>query len=107
MKEQYGAIILAGGKSSRMGEDKASLEISGISMVERLLLKLSSIATEVVVMRAPGQTMPNVPKELQGRIKVGWDSVKDRGPLQGIVDALPLLNSAIDKVFLLTCDYHI
>ena len=72
-----------------MGEDKASLEISGKSMVERLLLKLSPIVAEVVVMRAPGQTMPNIPKELQGRIQVGWDSVKDRGPLQGIVDALP------------------
>ena len=104
MNEKYGAIILAGGKSSRMGEDKASLEILGKSMVERLFLKLSTIAAEVVVMRAPGQTMPNIPKELQGRIQVGWDSVKDRGPLQGIVDALPLLNSEIDKVFLLTCD---
>ena len=82
MNEQYGAIILAGGRSSRMGEDKASLEISGKSMVERLLLKLSPIVAEVVVMRAPGQTIPNIPKELQGRIQVGRDSVKDRGPLQ-------------------------
>ena len=104
MNEQYGAIILAGGRSSRMGQDKASLEISGKSMVERLFLNLSPIVAEVVVMRAPGQTMPKIPKELRNRVRVGWDSVKDRGPLQGIVDALPLLNSAIDKVFLLTCD---
>ena len=104
MNEQYGAIILAGGRSSRMGKDKASLEISGKSMVERLLLKLSPIVAEVVVIRAPGQTMLNIPEELQDQIRVGWDSVKDRGPLQGIVDALPLLNSTIDKVFLLTCD---
>ena len=104
MNEQYGAIILAGGRSSRMGQDKASLEISGKSMVERLLLKLSPIVAEVVVMRAPGQTMPKIPEELRNQIRVGWDSVKDRGPLQGIVDALPLLNSTIDKVFLLTCD---
>ena len=104
MNEQYGAIILAGGRSSRMGQDKASLEISGKSMVERLFLKLSPIVAEVVVIRAPGQTMPKIPEELRNRIRLGWDSVKDRGPLQGIVDALPLLNSAIDKVFLLTCD---
>ena len=104
MKEQYGAIILAGGQSSRMGKDKASLEISGKSMVERILLKLSPLVDEVVVIRAPGQTMPNIPGELKDKIKVGWDSFKGRGPLQGIVDALPLLNSNIDKVFLLTCD---
>ena len=87
-----------------MGQDKASLEISGKSMGERLFLNLSPIVAEVVVMRAPGQTMPKIPEELRNQIRVGWDSVKDRGPLQGIVDALPLLNSAIDKVFLLTCD---
>ena len=104
MNEQYGAIILAGGRSSRMGQDKASLEISGKSMVERLFLKLSPIVAEIVVIRAPGQTMPKIPEELRSRIRVGLVSVKDRGPLQCIVVALPLLNSAIDKVFLLTCD---
>ena len=77
MNEQYGAIILAGGRSSRMGQDKASLEISGESMVERLFLKLSPIVAEVVVIRAPGQTMPKIPEELRYQIRVGWDSVKD------------------------------
>ena len=104
MNEKYGAIILAGGRSSRMGKDKASLKISGKSMIERLLLELSPIVAQVVVIRAPGQTIPNIPKELKDRTLVGWDSIKDRGPLQGIVDALPLLKSEIDKVFLLTCD---
>ena len=104
MNEKYGAIILAGGRSSRMGKDKASLKISGKSMIERLLLELSPIVAQIVVIRAPGQTIPNIPKELKDRTLVGWDSVKDRGPLQGIVDALPLLNSEIDKVFLITCD---
>ena len=104
MNEKYGAIILAGGRSSRMGKDKASLKICGKSMIERLLVELSPIVAQVVVIRAPGQTKPNIPKELKDRTLVGWDSVKDRGPLQGIVDALPLLNSEIDKVFLLTCD---
>ena len=73
-------------------------------MIERRLLELSPIVAQVVVIRAPGQTIPNIPKELKDRTHVGWDSVKDRGPLQGIVDALPLLNAEIDKVFLLTCD---
>ena len=104
MNEEYGAIILAGGQSSRMGKDKASLEIFGKSMIERILLKLSPLVDEVVVVRAPGQTMPSIPVKFKDKIRVGWDSVKERGPLQGIVDALPLLNSNIDKVFILTCD---
>ena len=56
------------------------------------------------MIRAPGQTMPSIPKKLKDKIRVGWDSVIGRGPLQGIVDALPLLNSNIDNVFILTCD---
>ena len=40
MKKQYGAILLAGGLSSRMGQDKASLEIEGQTLLERLLLIL-------------------------------------------------------------------
>ncbi len=104
MNENYGAIILAGGQSSRMGMDKATLEISGKSIVERLLNKLSPIVDEVVVIRAPGQDMPHFPEGFKNRIKEGWDSVKGQGPLQGIVDALPHLKPEIDKVFLLTCD---
>ena len=37
MKELFGAILLAGGLSSRMGQDKASLEIEGQTLLERLL----------------------------------------------------------------------
>ena len=104
MKKQYGAILLAGGLSSRMGQDKASLEIEGQTLLERLLLILYPLVAETVVIRAPGQSMPHLSQELQDWVRVGWDSVTAQGPLQGIVDALPLLSSEIDKVFLLTCD---
>ena len=104
MNEHYGAILLAGGRSSRMGQDKATLVISGMTMLERLLLSLHPIVAETVVIRAPGQTIPKIPQKLRDSIRLGWDSVEGQGPLQGIVDALPLLNSKIDKVFLLTCD---
>ena len=104
MKELFGAILLAGGLSSRMGQDKASLEIEGQTLLERLLFILHSIVDEAVVVRAPGQSIPSINKELETWIKVGWDSVSGRGPLQGIVDALPLLDPKIEKIFILTCD---
>jgi len=104
MKKQYGAILLAGGLSTRMGQDKAALEIEGRTMLERLLLTLRPLVAETVVIRAATQTLPKIPQELKTWIKVGRDSVEGRGPLQGIVDALPLLSAEIDKVFLLTCD---
>ena len=104
MKKQYGAILLAGGLSSRMGQDKASLEISGQTMLERLLLILHPLVAETVVIRAAGQNLPQLPTKLKSWITEGWDSVEGQGPLQGIADALPLLSADIEKVYLLTCD---
>ena len=52
MKKNYGAIMLAGGQSSRMGQDKASLEIEGQTMLERLLVTLRPLVAETVVIRA-------------------------------------------------------
>ena len=104
MGKKYGAILLAGGLSSRMGQDKASLEIDGHTMLERLLLILRPLVAETVVMRASGQKLPRISQDLQNWINLGKDSVAERGPLQGIVDALPLLSLDINEVFLLTCD---
>lgn len=104
MKKQYGAILLAGGLSSRMGQDKASLEISGQTMLERLLLILHPLVAETVVIRAVGQNLPQLPTKLKSWITEGWDSVEGQGPLQGIADAIPLLSADIEKVYLLTCD---
>ena len=104
MVKKYGAILLAGGLSSRMGQDKASLEIDGHTMLERLLLILRPLVAETVVMRASGQKLPRISQDLQNWINLGKDSVAERGPLQGIVDALPLLSLDINEVFLLTCD---
>ena len=104
MKENSGAILLAGGRSSRMGKDKASLEINKQTLLERLLLVLRPITDEVVVIRGPGQSLPKISKELETWIKVGCDSVGGRGPLQGIVDALPLLSKETEKIFIITCD---
>ena len=91
MKKHYGAILLAGGLSSRMGQDKATLEIEGQTMLERLLVALRPLVAETVVIRGVGQTLPRISQELKAWIKVGWDAEEGRGPLQGIVDALPLL----------------
>ena len=104
MIENCGAILLAGGNSSRMGRDKASLEINNQTLLERLILVLRPIVNETVVIRAPGQSLPKISVELKNWIKVGSDSVIGRGPLQGIADGLTLLNPELEKIFIITCD---
>ncbi len=69
MKKQYGAILLAGGLSTRMGQDKAALEIEGRTMLERLLVTLRPLVAETVVIRAATQTLPKIPQELKTWIK--------------------------------------
>lgn len=46
---QTTAIILAGGKSKRMGSDKALLKIDGQTLLERLIEKVKPLCQEVLI----------------------------------------------------------
>ncbi|MGB9300933.1 MAG: NTP transferase domain-containing protein, partial [Anaerolineae bacterium] len=43
------AVVLAGGRSSRLGQDKAFLRINGQFLIERILEKLAQLSDEVIV----------------------------------------------------------
>jgi len=43
------AIILAGGSSSRLGQNKALIEIAGQPLIERVVKRLRSLVTEILV----------------------------------------------------------
>ncbi|MBC7250409.1 MAG: molybdenum cofactor guanylyltransferase [Anaerolineae bacterium] len=47
--QKISCIVLAGGKSHRLGRDKAFLEIGGIPLIERVLERLQQIGDEVLV----------------------------------------------------------
>nr|WP_274386075.1 molybdenum cofactor guanylyltransferase [Paenibacillus polymyxa] len=71
-------IIVAGGRSRRMGQDKALLEIDGATMLERMYTTLQQAAQRVVV----------VTRDNQGYGLSGMETVSDvfrgMGPLSGI-----------------------
>jgi molybdopterin-guanine dinucleotide biosynthesis protein A len=71
-------FLLAGGKSSRMGTDKALLQLGGRSLVERGLETLRAMCAAI---------LSNNP-ELQRFGRVIPDAVPGCGPLGGIVAAL-------------------
>jgi molybdenum cofactor guanylyltransferase len=50
---QVGGFVLAGGKSSRMGRDKALLEISGVSLLARAASLLQSVTGEPKIVGSP------------------------------------------------------
>ena len=58
---RLGAIVLAGGRSSRMGAPKALLDWHGGTLVRRVTGILQRIADPVVVVHADGQELPTLP----------------------------------------------
>lgn len=74
------AFVLAGGKSTRMGVDKAFLELAGRPLIERTVTLACSVAEQVRIVGDPAKF---------ARFgAVVHDVYADRGPLGGIHAAL-------------------
>lgn len=94
-----GGIVLCGGKSRRMGRDKASLPFGGESLLGRVVRRLTPVAEPVVVVSAAGQPLPALPPD----VSIVHDETADRGPLQGLLTGLRAM-SGRDAAFLTACD---
>jgi molybdopterin-guanine dinucleotide biosynthesis protein A len=82
------SIILAGGHSSRLKQDKCSLVLAGEGLLQRLIVRLSQLDSEVIVVLAQGQKEPFSPCPRQ--VKIVTDTYSGRGPLMGIYSGLKL-----------------
>ncbi|MCF6183282.1 MAG: molybdenum cofactor guanylyltransferase [Bacteroidales bacterium] len=74
-------IILAGGKSSRMGKDKALLKIRNKTLTEILYETLSFFCSEIII------STNNPEVKINGTISV-CDEIHDIGPAGGIISSL-------------------
>jgi molybdenum cofactor guanylyltransferase len=98
-----GAIILCGGKSSRMGRDKATLPFGHELMLQRVVrLVAEAVPVEnIVVVAAADQILPSICNE----VRVVRDSVAHQGPLAGMAAGFRACNSSsVDAVFTTGCD---
>lgn len=93
-------IVLAGGRSTRMGSDKASLVLDGRTLLQRTVDALSAVATEIVVVRAAGQRLPALTSGPP--LTVVADPVEDEGPLIGIAEGLRA--TACEVALVVACD---
>jgi molybdopterin-guanine dinucleotide biosynthesis protein A len=85
-------IVLAGGRSSRMGTPKAWLDWHGSTLLRRTCgVVARGAAGPVVVVRAPGQELP----ELPDGVRVVDDAREGQGPLQGLLAGLEAVDGEL------------
>src|SRR5215210_3725473 len=94
-------IVLAGGRSSRMGTPKAALEWHGSTLLRRITgLVARSVDGPVVVVRAPGQELPELPDD----VEVVEDAREGKGPLQGLAAGLAAVGDRAALAFVSSTD---
>lgn len=93
--EEFGISILAGGKSSRMGEDKGLMSLFGQSMISYVLEQAEKVSPHI-------QIISNNSNYKKFGYPVKKDVVENKGPLSGICSALT--NTQFDTNLILTCD---
>lgn len=96
MNSNITAVILSGGKSSRIGEDKALFKISNLTLIERIYFLLNKLFNEVII-------ISNKPKRYEFlNTKIYKDIFPGFGPLSGIHSGLT--NSNTNLNFFISCD---
>jgi molybdopterin-guanine dinucleotide biosynthesis protein A len=88
--------ILAGGRSSRMGCEKAMLDLDGKPFIAHIAENLQRAVGSVIIISNDSHSF-----EFLG-LSVYGDIYRDCGPLGGIHSALT--NAGTEKVFIISCD---
>ena len=94
-------IVLAGGRSSRMGTAKASLEWHGSTLLHRVAgLVARATGGPVIVVRAAGQALPRLP----AGVEIAEDEHEERGPLEGVATGLAAVVGRAEMAFVASTD---
>jgi molybdenum cofactor guanylyltransferase len=94
-------VVLAGGRSSRMGTAKAGLDWHGSTLLYRTAALLGrTLDGPVVVVSAPDQDLPALPPAVQ----VVEDPVEGLGPMQGLAAGLAAVADRAELAFVCSTD---
>jgi molybdopterin-guanine dinucleotide biosynthesis protein A len=93
------SIILAGGKSLRLGRSKTLQIIGGKSLIQWVVDRLALLSTEIIIATARGEA---IPFSSTVRIKTVADIYPGKGPLVGIYSGL--IASSSSRAIVVGCD---
>lgn len=92
-------IVLAGGRSSRLGQDKTSVMIAGESLVQRIITRLAPLDSEVVVVFSQEGCDATLPGP---KLTTVQDIYPGAGSLGGVYTGL--MNSTSFHNLVVACD---
>jgi molybdenum cofactor guanylyltransferase len=101
MGPEPSAIVLAGGRSRRMGRPKAALNFGELTLLELIVRRLRKSFSEIVVVAAPAALAQLALQDFSAA-KIVHDAVPFEGPLAGLKRGLEEV--AGDPVFACSCD---
>jgi molybdopterin-guanine dinucleotide biosynthesis protein A len=90
------AIILAGGKSSRMGSNKALLQLNGVTVIEGIIKKLENIVDDIIIVTNTFDDYEFLHLPMIEDLRLGM------GPLAGIEAGLAATKT--DRNLVVACD---
>jgi molybdopterin-guanine dinucleotide biosynthesis protein A len=96
MKDNFTGIILSGGKSTRMGENKAFIEIEGIPIIQRIRTLFEKLFKEIIIVTDQKERFSNIDA------KIYSDIFPNKGVLGGIYTGLFFSN--FQYAFCAACD---
>lgn len=99
MTERVGAIVLAGGRSSRFGRDKLAEPLDGWPLLHHAIEAVQEVATDVVVVVAP-----DAERQLPPGVLVAHDERAFEGPLAGLAVGLAALDPQVEGVIVVGGD---
>jgi molybdopterin-guanine dinucleotide biosynthesis protein A len=85
-------IVLAGGFSSRFGEDKGVLELAGKPLIKHVTDAVRSVVDETIVVTNSQERAANYAKLLGANVKFALDSHESKGPLIGALTGFEVAN---------------
>ena len=98
----FGALILAGGQSKRMGKNKALISFRNKPLLLHVVEKAVKVVNEINVVIAKDDSPSKYSEILPSAVKVLKDEISGNGPLAGILVGLQNIRS--EYVVVLPCD---
>lgn len=93
---EISAVVLAGGKSQRLGMDKSLLVLDGEWLLQRIVSQLATLSSDVLVVATDGEKLASL------RVPIIPDACPGMGPLGGIYSGLRAMR--FERGLFVACD---